>query len=466
MKRYKPPKEKLSGKMRALRIVFYAVMIIVTLLFLLPFWGTVTTSLKNSTDAMTTNALVFTSDVEVTVSNLPEGKSISDLYEYDESGERRYFATVVDDPNHLPEGVKEKDVFYDAQSGAYYANEVKIRNLPAGVSLADVTYDEESGKYYTPDQEEVVVRRIPEGVQVADLITYQEGGARHYFATMIEDIQNLPEGISEDDLFYDEVNDKYYADEVEIKNLPGSASLSDVVYDQESGKYYAATKISLEAYATAFDKLKKSMLNSLIITIFGAIGSCFLGSVCAYAISKYRFKFDGVFFLLLSAAIYLPFQAILIPLMRTMTGLGLYDTHIGLILIHTIYGMPMCMSMFRGFYSEIPDALLRQAMIDGNGPWKIYRKIILPNTTIATVTVLVFQCTSIWNEMLFALTMTTEQVAEPATMALNKMVSSMAAEYNVQMAGSIWLTLPILILYLFMGKYLIRGYMAGAVTAS
>ena len=68
--------------------------------------------------------------------------------------------------------------------------------------------------------------------------------------------------------------------------------------------------------------------------------------------------------------------------------------------------------------------------------------------------------------MLFALTMTTEQVAEPATMALNKMVSSMAAEYNVQMAGSIWLTLPILILYLFMGKYLIKGYMAGAVTAS
>ena len=137
----------------------------------------------------------------------------------------------------------------------------------------------------------------------------------------------------------------------------------------------------------------------------------------------------------------------------------------GLILIHTVYGMPMCTSMFLGFYSDIPDALIRQAMIDGNGPWAIYRKIVLPNTTIATVTVLVFQCTSVWNEMLFALTMGGFECM-PATIALNQMVGSLSAEFNMQMAGSIWLTLPVLVLYIFLGKYLIRGYMAGAVTAS
>lgn len=284
MKKYKPPKEKLSTNQRILRIVFYAIMIICTLLFLLPFWGTITTSLKTSEEALTTNPLL----------------------------------------------------------------------LPSAITF--------------------------------------------------------------------------------------------------------------QAYIDAFEELREPLLNSLTITLGGAIGSCFLGSICAYALSKFRFKFDGVFFILLSAAIYLPYQAILVPLLTTMNSLNMYDSHIGMILVHTIYGMPMCMSMFRGFYSEVPNALVNQAMIDGNGPWKIYGKIILPNTKIATVTVLVFQCTSIWNEMLFALTMTAFD-AKPATIALNEMVSSLSANFSIQMAGSIWLTLPILILYLFMGKYLIRGYMAGAVTA-
>ena len=224
-------------------------------------------------------------------------------------------------------------------------------------------------------------------------------------------------------------------------------------------------EISFDAYTDSFEELKESLITSIVITIGGAFGSMALGSVCAYGLSKFRFKFDSLFFLLLSAAIYLPYQAVLVPLLKTVSNLGLYDTHIGLILIHTIYGMPMCTSMFRGFYADIPDCLIKQAMIDGNGPWQIYRKIILPNTTIATVTVLVFQCTSVWNEMLFALTMGGFDCM-PATIALNQMVGSLSAEFNMQMAGSIWLTLPVLVLYMFLGKYLIRGYMAGAVTAS
>ena len=224
-------------------------------------------------------------------------------------------------------------------------------------------------------------------------------------------------------------------------------------------------ELSLDAYVDSFDELRDSLITSIIVTLGGAFGSMALGSVCAYGLSKFRFKFDGVFFLLLSAAIYLPYQAILVPLFKTVSDLGLYDTVWGLILIHSVYGMPMCMSMFRGFYSDIPDALIKQAMIDGNGPWAIYWKIVLPNTTIATVTVLVFQCTSVWNELLFAMTMAGSWTT-PATLALNQMVGSLSANFSTQMAGSIWLTLPVLVLYMFLGKYLIRGYMAGAVTAS
>ncbi len=222
---------------------------------------------------------------------------------------------------------------------------------------------------------------------------------------------------------------------------------------------------TLEGYASAMEKLGLPLMTSLLITLFGAAGSVFLGSVCAYALSKWRFKLNSVFFIALVAATYLPFQAILIPLLQNINALDLYDNVWGLVMVHSIFGMPMCTVMMRGYYADVPDALIKQAMIDGNGMWRIYRKVVLPNTKIATITVFVFQCTSIWNEMLFALVLGGYD-SKPATIALNELAGTMAAEFNVQMAGSLILALPVLVLYIFMGKYLISGQMSGAVTAS
>lgn len=225
------------------------------------------------------------------------------------------------------------------------------------------------------------------------------------------------------------------------------------------------TEWTLEGYSSAMEELGMPLMTSLVVTIFGAAGSVFLGSICAYAMSKWKFKLNNVFFIALVAATYLPFQAILIPLLQTINRLNLYDNVWGLVLVHSIFGMPMCTVMMRGYYADVPDALIRQAMIDGNGMWQIYRKIVVPNTMIATITTFVFQCTSIWNEMLFALVLGGYD-SKPATIALNELAGTMAAEFNVQMAGSLILALPVLVLYIFMGKYLISGQMSGAVTAS
>ena len=226
---------------------------------------------------------------------------------------------------------------------------------------------------------------------------------------------------------------------------------------------------SMEGYSGAMDLLAVSLLNSLVVTIFGAAGSVFLGSICAYALGKWRFKLNNAFFIALIAATYLPFQAILIPLLKNITSYGLYDNIWGIVLAHSIFGMPMCTTMMRGYYSEVPDALIRQAMIDGNGMWQIYRKIVVPNTKLATITTFVFQCTSIWNEMLFALVLANQgegAQAPLATIVLNSFVGSTGVEINQLMAGSMILALPMLIIYIFMGKYLISGQMSGAVTAS
>ena len=226
---------------------------------------------------------------------------------------------------------------------------------------------------------------------------------------------------------------------------------------------------SMEGYSGAMDLLAVSLLNSLVVTVFGAAGSVFLGSICAYALGKWKFRLNNVFFIALIAATYLPFQAILIPLLRNITSYGLYDNIWGIVLAHSIFGMPMCTTMMRGYYAEVPDALIRQAMIDGNGMWQIYRKIVVPNTKLATITTFVFQCTSIWNEMLFALVLANQgegAQAPLATIVLNSFVGSTGVEINQLMAGSMILALPMLIIYIFMGKYLISGQLSGAVTAS
>ncbi len=228
-------------------------------------------------------------------------------------------------------------------------------------------------------------------------------------------------------------------------------------------------QFSMEGYSGAMDLLAVSLLNSFVVTVFGAAGSVFLGSICAYALGKWKFKMNNLFFIALVAATYLPFQAILIPLLNNVTNFGLYDNIWGIVLAHAIFGMPMCTTMMRGYYAEVPDALIRQAMVDGNGMWQIYWKIVIPNTKLATVTTFVFQCTSIWNEMLFALILAAqgESANAPlATIVLNGFVGSTGVEINQLMAGSMILALPMLMIYIFMGKYLISGQMSGAVTAS
>ena len=97
------------------------------------------------------------------------------------------------------------------------------------------------------------------------------------------------------------------------------------------------TEWTLEGYSSAMEELRMPLMTSLVVTIFGAAGSVFLGSICAYALSKWKFKLNNVFFIALVAATYLPFQAILIPLLQTINRLNLYDNVWGLVLVLYIF---------------------------------------------------------------------------------------------------------------------------------
>lgn len=222
-------------------------------------------------------------------------------------------------------------------------------------------------------------------------------------------------------------------------------------------------KPSLEAFGTAFKELRIPILNSLMFTLPATILSCGLGSMAGYALTKVKFRGANTIFLLVIVGIFIPYQAVLIPLVQIIIKLGLYGTIAALILTHTAYGVPICTLLFKSFYDSIHDSLINAAKVDGAGIWKTYINVILPLSVTPFVVAAVFQFTQIWNDLLFGLVLSGAGVSQPASVALLNLQGGFVSAWNVQMAGTLWYTIPALIVYLVLGKYLVKGFMAGAI---
>ena len=133
-----------------------------------------------------------------------------------------------------------------------------------------------------------------------------------------------------------------------------------------------------------------------------------------------------------------------------------------MVVIHTIYGLPITTLIFRNFYMEIPDEMLEAAAIDGAGFFDIYRQIVFPLSVSGFVVVIIWQFTQIWNEFLFAVTMTTGE-SEPITVVLAHLAGGEAVKWNLPMAGAVIAALPPIIVYVILSRYFVRGLLAGSV---
>jgi glucose/mannose transport system permease protein len=159
---------------------------------------------------------------------------------------------------------------------------------------------------------------------------------------------------------------------------------------------------------------------------------------------------------------FIPYQSILIPLVLTLERIGLYGGIPGLILVHVVYGIPICTLIFRNYYAAVPNEVLEAARIDGATVLGIYRRILIPLSIPGFVVVLIWQFTSIWNEFLFALVIVADPTQQPITVALNGLAGSLLAQYQIQMAGALLTALPPLVIYVLLGRYFIRGLLAGS----
>jgi glucose/mannose transport system permease protein len=218
--------------------------------------------------------------------------------------------------------------------------------------------------------------------------------------------------------------------------------------------------IAFDNFIEAFSKLSPSLLNSFLMVIPSALISSFLGSLNGYILAKWKFRGADIIFPFILFGMFIPYQSILIPLVQFMNAIGVTGLP-GLALAHIIYGIPITTLTFRNYYAGIPEELLEAAKIDGADMLAIYRKILLPLSLPSFVVVLIWQFTSAWNDFLFAVVLTGNQ-DWPITVALNNMAGSQIIAWNVQMAGSLLAALPTLLVYIFLGRYFLRGLLAGS----
>ena len=221
------------------------------------------------------------------------------------------------------------------------------------------------------------------------------------------------------------------------------------------------TAPSLASFVDALSTLSPSFINSILLVVPATILSALLGSLNGYVLSKWRFRGADLVFTLLLFGMFIPYQSILLPLVLVLQKLQLYGGIPGLVLTHVVYGIPITTLIFRNYYAAVPSELIEAARIDGASVLGVYRHVLLPISMPGFVVVLIWQFTSIWNEFLFAVTLTLPD-QWPITVALNGLAGSLLAHYEIQMAGALLTALPPLLMYVVLGRYFIRGLLAGA----
>lgn len=225
----------------------------------------------------------------------------------------------------------------------------------------------------------------------------------------------------------------------------------------------------VKAWATACtglncDGLSRGFWNSVRITVPSVIISIIIASINGYALINWRFKGSDVFFTILIFGSFIPYQVMLYPIVILLREMGLYGSLWGLVLVHTIFGMPILTLLFRNYFSSLPEELFKAARVDGAGFWGIYFRIMLPMSLPIFVVAIILQVTGIWNDFLFGVVYTKPELY-PMTVQLNNIVNSVQGvkEYNVNMAATLLTGLVPLIVYFVSGKLFVRGIAAGAV---
>ena len=212
------------------------------------------------------------------------------------------------------------------------------------------------------------------------------------------------------------------------------------------------------------DGISGGVWNSIKIMVPSTFLSILIAAINGYALSQWRIKWAEPMLALLMLGAFIPFQVMIYPLVRMASMSGLYGTLPAVIIVHVLFGLPILTLIFRNFYVSLPPELIKAARVDGAGFFAIFFRIILPMSQNIIVVALILSLTGVWNDYLLSLIFAGRENL-PMTVELATLVGTKIGlpEYNVNMAATLITALPPLLLYLFSGRYFVRGITAGAV---
>lgn len=225
-----------------------------------------------------------------------------------------------------------------------------------------------------------------------------------------------------------------------------------------------ADKIALErgqAIIGQSDYVKR-LRNSVIIAGLSTIASVTLGLLAAYAFSRFNIPGEGdLLFFILSTRM-LPPVVVTIPIFLMYRELGLYDTHIGMIILYTAFNLSFSVWLLKGFIDEIPREYEEAALVDGYTRLQAFWRVVLPQTVTGIAATTVFCFIFAWNEYAFALMLTADN-ARTAPPSIPSVLGTGGIEWAVIAAGSLGFLIPVVIVTFALRKYLLRGVTFGAI---
>ena len=231
------------------------------------------------------------------------------------------------------------------------------------------------------------------------------------------------------------------------------------------GRISLPTSFSLEPWIRAWTKvcvtgrcqgIQQNFYNSLMMVIPSTIISTLIGAATGYVLSKWRFRGSEFIYLMIVAGVFIPSQTTLLPWAWIVGKVGLANNVLALIIIHSVQTLCFSTLFCRNFYAGVPDELIKAGQVDGAGFWRIYWKIILPISPPILVVTVIWQFTTIWNEYLFGMVFTSGS-QQPITAAVMGVGTGSSAAAVMIAAG------PPILIYLFGGRFFIRGLTQGAI---
>ena len=217
-------------------------------------------------------------------------------------------------------------------------------------------------------------------------------------------------------------------------------------------------------YIAAFLKggLGLKFLNSIVYSTISTFLIVMLGSMIAFGFSKMEFRrISAVIMSIIGLGYLISIPSLIIPLFLMMTSLGLTDTHIGIILVYTAFGLPLAVMLSTQFMRGLPNSLVESAYIDGAGVFQAFLRIILPMTTPVIVTIGIISALGIWNEFLLVLVLASSEITKSLPVGVFSFSSLTSTQMGAQLAALVLATVPVMIIYFIFNKRLTQGVVTG-----